>query len=407
MIMREQCDQEMISFLQQYITINTAQPNPDYESVCALFKAQAERDGFLYKHITLSSGKPVMIITYTGMDPSLPSLIINHHMDVVPALNTQQWKTPPFGGVITDDVIIGRGVQDMKGVGVVHYFALKALKSAGIQPQRTIHFLAVPDEEIGGFTGTQQFIETDCFKKMNAQFILDEGAPSGKPNTIAIKVSERKPIQIEITTTGSLAHGSKLNCFNAIHELTALLHKIVSKHYTQQKESISTADGLLLSLNITSLKAGVHNNNTTSFNMVPDSASATIDIRVPPTMKMRDALHFIENILHEHKNSGYIIHATVSDHETNNDYRTSLYNVLAQTIQECNLQPEPLFFEGSSDLRYYKTLGLDGIGLTPFTAHNAIHETNESLPITDVIQGKKIMIHFLKNFCVNKEKDNG
>ena len=407
MIILEQCDQEMISFLQQYITINTAQPNPDYESVCAFFKAQAEHDGFVYKKITLSSGKPVIIITYTGMDPLLPSLILNHHMDVVPAPNTQQWKTPPFAGLITDDVIVGRGVQDMKGVAVVHYCALKALKSAGIQPQRTIHFIAVPDEEIGGFTGTQQFVETDYFKTMNAQFILDEGIPSGKPNTIAIKVSERKPIQIEITTTGSLAHGSKLNCFNAIHELTALLHRVISKHQAQQKESSTIADGLLLSLNITSLKAGIHNNNTTSLNIVPDIASATIDIRVPPTMKMNDALQIIDTIVREHKNSSYIIHATVPDHTTNNDYHTPLYNALAQTIQECNLQVEPLFFEGSSDLRYYKTLGLDGVGLTPFTTHNAIHETNESLPIADLIQGKNIMVHFLKHFCVNKEKLNG
>lgn len=404
MIMLEQCDQEMISFLQQYITINTAQPNPNYESVCVFFKAQAEQDGLSYKRITLPSGHPVIVITYAGADPSLPSLILNHHMDVVPAPNIKQWKTPPFAGLITDDVIIGRGVQDMKGVGVVYYCALKALKNAGIQPQRTIHFLAVPDEEIGGFTGTQQFIETDYFKTMNAQFILDEGIPSGTPNTIAIKVSERKPIQIEITTTGSLAHGSKLNCFNAIHELTALLHKIVSKHSAQQQESLTTAQGLLLSLNITSLKAGVHSNNTTSLNVVPDIASATIDIRVPPTMKMNDALQCIENILREHTNSSYIVHATVPDDETSNEYHTPLYNALAQTIKECNLQPEPLFFEGSSDLRYYKTLGLDGVGLTPFTTHNAIHETNESLPITDLIQGKNIMVHFLKSFCVNKEK---
>ncbi len=404
MIMRDQCDQEMISFLQQYITINTAQPNPDYESVCALFQARADLDDFLYKKIILPSGHPVIVITYTGTNPLLPSLILNHHMDVVPALNTEQWKTPPFAGTIINDKMIGRGVQDMKGVGIVHYFALKSLKDSGLQPHRTIYFLAVPDEEIGGFTGTQQFIETDYFKQMNAQFILDEGIPSGKPHTIAIKVSERKPIQIEITTTGSLAHGSTLNCFNAIHELIILLRKIISQHQIQQKRSIANADGLLLSLNITSLKAGVHSNNTTSLNIVPNSASATVDIRVPPTMNMHDALHIIENIIHEHNNSSYIIRATVPDLTTNNNYLTPLYNALAQTIAECNLQSEPLFFEGSTDLRYYKSLGLDGVGLTPFTTPNAIHETNESLPITDLIQGKNIILRFLKNFCVHKEQ---
>lgn len=401
--MIEESNQEMISFLQKYLTINTTQPSPDYKSVCAFFKAQAEHDNFLYQCIMLPSGNPVIIITYPGTEPTLPSLMLNHHMDVVPALNSHQWITPPFDGTITDNLIVGRGVQDMKGVGVAHYFALKHLKDAGIQPQRTIHIVAVPDEEIGGFTGTQQFIETDAFKNMRAQFILDEGIPSGDSNTIAIKVSERKPIQIEITTTGSLAHGSKLNCFNAIHELTAILNKITMMHHAQQEKSSTIADGLLFSMNITSVTAGVINNNKTALNMVPETASATIDIRVPPTMSMHSVITTIETLLNEHKNSSYTIHATVPDHIDNSDYHTPLYNALTETIKEYNLQPEPLFFEGSTDLRYYTALGLNGVGLTPFTTSNAIHETNESLPIADLIQGKNIILHFLKKFCLTKE----
>ena len=95
----------MISFLQQYLRINSAQPNPDYESACALFQAQAEEDDFLYQKIVLPSGKPVVVITHEGTDSSLPSLILNHHMDVVPALNKEQWIADPFGGCIIDNII--------------------------------------------------------------------------------------------------------------------------------------------------------------------------------------------------------------------------------------------------------------------------------------------------------------
>lgn len=393
-------ERDMISFLQRYLRINTAQPNPDYESVCSLFQVQAEQDGFKYQKVMLPSGHPVIVVTYEGKDLLLPSLILNHHMDVVPALNEKEWLAGPFEGAIVDDVIIGRGVQDMKGVGVACYFALKALKDAGVQPRHTIHFVVVPDEEVGGFTGTRQFIQTDCFAHMNAQFVLDEGVSSGQSNTIAIKVSERKPIQIEIITKGSLAHGSKLNCFNAIHELTTILHTLVKHHAMQQQKSITQADGLLLSMNITSVTAGVISNNKTSLNIVPEKASATIDIRVPPTMKMNKIIHFIEDILRGYTNSSYIIHATVPDYEMGDDYCTPLYNVLAQTVHNYGMQPQPLFFEGSTDLRYYRALGLDGVGFTPFTTQSALHETNESLPIVDLIQGKNIMVNFLKNFCV-------
>jgi len=397
----------MISFLQHYLTIDTSHPNPDYKTVCALFKAQTKRDGFLYNEILLPSGKPVIVITHKGTNESLPSLVLNHHMDVVPAPNTNEWITPPFAGAIDNGIIIGRGVQDMKGVGAVHYYALKELADTGIRLARTVHIVAVPDEEIGGFTGTQQFVKTDFFCSMNVGFILDEGVPSGDLQTVAIKVTERKPLQIEITVTGALAHGSKLNSFNAIHELINILNTFIIHHKEQQNRSATHADGLLLSMNITSLTAGIRNNDHISFNIIPDNARATIDIRVPPTMLMHEVTDFIENIVEKSQHGSYAIHATVPDQPVENSYETPLYNSLTHAIKEYGLTPKPLFFEGASDLRFYKALNIDGVGFSPFTTHDAIHCTNESLPITDLIQGKNIIIHFLKNFCINKENTNG
>ncbi len=288
-------NKELVSFLQQYIRIDTTQPNPDYQKVCDLFKTYAQRDGFDCSIIILPSGKPVIIITHSGTNIALPSLLLNHHMDVVPALNTEQWIAPPFEGAVLNDMIIGRGSQDIKGLGAVHYFALKAIKDAGIKLEQTVHLTVVPDEEIGGFTGTQQFMGTDFFKKMNVKYVLDEGIPSGNEKKLLIKVSERKPLQIKITTTGSLAHGSKLNCFNAIHELISILHAFTILHNNQQEKSSSTADGLLLSTNITSLTAGVHNDNTTTLNIVPETASATLDIRIPQTIAVNDIIKIIDD----------------------------------------------------------------------------------------------------------------
>jgi aminoacylase len=397
-------DDEMISFLQKYLQINTAQPCPNYKAVCDLFKEQAECDGFDCNVITLPSQQPVIVISYYGSDFSASSLILNHHMDVVPATNATEWIAPPFGGAMCDTMIIGRGAQDAKGLGVVHYFALKALKDANLQLNRTIHMTIVPDEEIGGFTGTQQFIETDFFKRMNVRYVFDEGIASGKKNTLAIKVSERKPLQIRITTKGALAHGSKLNCFNAIHELVAILQKFTEFHRTQQHESAHRAEGLLISANITSLIAGVHNNNTMSLNIVPDCASATLDLRVPPTIATEQIEAMVKNIIAPYPQSEYEVLAAVIDQARSPSYETVLYTSLAQAITECGLVPEPFFFEASSDLRFYTALGLEGVGFTPFTVQDNMHGTNESVSLTDLIQARKIMMHFLQHFC--RENNN-
>ena len=151
-------DDQMISTLQEYIRINTTHPKPDYHSAIVLLKKRALVDGFTFKEVTLPSGHPVAIISFLGSDQTLPALALNHHMDVVPANNADEWIAKPFEAKIIDNELIGRGVQDMKGIGMVHYFALKSLKDSGFVPKRTIHMFAVQDEEVGGFKGTKEFI---------------------------------------------------------------------------------------------------------------------------------------------------------------------------------------------------------------------------------------------------------
>jgi aminoacylase len=61
---------------------------------------------------------PAVLITWAGKDPSLPSVLLNSHTDVVPVY-PEFWSTKdPFIPEINDQGdIIARGTQDMKCVG--------------------------------------------------------------------------------------------------------------------------------------------------------------------------------------------------------------------------------------------------------------------------------------------------
>src|SRR5690242_649082 len=96
---------EMISFLQEYIRIKTAMPNPDYEAVGRLFEVHAVRDGFIFNRHLLPSGYPCFVITAPGKNPALHSLILNHHMDVVPVFEPSLWTVDPFAGAIIDNTL--------------------------------------------------------------------------------------------------------------------------------------------------------------------------------------------------------------------------------------------------------------------------------------------------------------
>jgi aminoacylase len=389
----------MIEFLKKYIAIETVFPDPHYEEASALLMHQATLDGFKTKKIALNSGFPALIITFEGSKPTLPSLVLNHHMDVVQASPTPEWIAHPFAGEIHDGMIIGRGTQDMKGIGVLHYFALKALKDAGVQPKRTIHLIAVPDEERGGFEGAKLLLETEEFKQLAVGYAIDEGCPSGDASSLFIKVDERKPLQIRLTAKGERAHGSKLAAHNAAHDLIKVLHHIVAYH-SQQQELIPSADpGSLLSMNITSLDAGAYKEGIAALNVVSESASATVDIRIPPGMKIEEVKMWLTAQLQAFPSVTFHIEAAAEERLSQSHHETVLYKALSECIIELGLKPKPLIMEGASDLRFYLKQGIEGIGFSPFTTENLLHSINEAVSIADMIRGKELLIRLLLRMC--------
>ncbi|MBN8617888.1 MAG: M20/M25/M40 family metallo-hydrolase, partial [Anaerolineae bacterium] len=61
-----------------------------------------------------------------------PSLILNGHVDVVPAGELANWHYPPWQGTVTEDRVYGRGALDMKGGLCCAMYAAKAIRDAGL-----------------------------------------------------------------------------------------------------------------------------------------------------------------------------------------------------------------------------------------------------------------------------------
>ena len=88
--------------------------------------------------------KPIFVITWTGTEPKLPSIMLNSHMDVVPVFE-EHWTHPPFSAHMDNEgKIYARGSQDMKCVGMQYLAAIRSLKRDGIKLKRTIHVVFVP-----------------------------------------------------------------------------------------------------------------------------------------------------------------------------------------------------------------------------------------------------------------------
>ena len=117
-----------------------------------------------------------LVYTWAGSDPALAPVVLMAHQDVVPVTpgTEDDWKHPPFGGVIAEGSVWGRGAIDDKGSLVTLFEGVEALAQQGYKPKRTLILVSGHDEEAGG-TGAQAVAELFKSRGIKAQFVLDEG----------------------------------------------------------------------------------------------------------------------------------------------------------------------------------------------------------------------------------------
>lgn len=77
-------------------------------------------------------------------------LILNGHVDVVPAGPADMWDSPPFEPRIDEGWLYGRGAGDMKAGLTSNLFAMDALAHCGLAPGADVYLQSVVEEECTG-----------------------------------------------------------------------------------------------------------------------------------------------------------------------------------------------------------------------------------------------------------------
>ena len=149
--LRREVEEEVTSILRDLIRIDTTNP-PGNETAAANYVAQNLRhDGFECKLHESAPGRGNVITRLEGTGEKT-SLLLLSHLDVV-AANPDEWSVNPFGGVVKDGFVWGRGALDMKGMTAIELMALKLLKRNGVKLKGDVVLAATADEEQGGNAG--------------------------------------------------------------------------------------------------------------------------------------------------------------------------------------------------------------------------------------------------------------
>ncbi|MFO7626045.1 MAG: M20/M25/M40 family metallo-hydrolase [Candidatus Fermentibacteraceae bacterium] len=123
----------------------------------------------------ITVGGASLLFELRGSDPSLEPLLLTAHQDVVPADADDGWDHPPFGGIVENGVIHGRGALDFKCgyAGILE--ACETLLKQGFRPGRTLYLAMGHDEEIGGAAGAEGITRLLEDRAVMCAFALDEG----------------------------------------------------------------------------------------------------------------------------------------------------------------------------------------------------------------------------------------
>jgi len=380
-----------------------------------------------------------LLYIWQGSQPQLKPVLFITHSDVVPvdSQTINRWLYPPFSGEIADGFIWGRGSMDNKSNVIAQFIAIEQLIISGFQPKQTLLFSIGADEETGGNNGAKNIADYLLQNNLIPATILDEGGiiskniiPAISKPVALIGIAEKGYLTLYINVTQPGGHASmppektatsllakalfKLEnnpfpatmtqpikqMFDFLGPEMGLINKsifanlwltefLVNKKLTQ---SASTNASVKTTLAITQINAGI------AENVLPTSASATVNIRLLPGDRIETVREKIADIIN---NPDITIDIAASNvlpakqvtlnHEASSisETDTHFFRTLQVTINQLfpNTLVAPYLTITATDSRHFKFDNTNIYRFSPLPVNKEdlkrIHGINERISIED------------------------
>jgi acetylornithine deacetylase/succinyl-diaminopimelate desuccinylase-like protein len=431
---RIELEEDVVKLCQELIqipSVNFGEGKGDEKAAAEYVAAKMKEVGIESKIYESAPNRCSVVARIEGKDKSRPGLVVNGHLDVVPA-NAADWSVDPFSGAIKDGCIWGRGAVDMKNMDAMILAVIRLWARHNYQPERSIVIVFFGDEEAGGIYGSRWMAENHpevfagCSETISEVGGFSLTLLSGK-RVYAIEASQKGIEWMKITAEGVAGHGSMVNNANAVTRLTEAIAKI--GNYTWPQRITKTSDLFFQRISELSGKPYDRNNlqplidevgpmgkmigatlcNTTNptmleagykANVIPQSASAVVDGRTLPGFE-KELLDTVKSLVGEHVK----VESLVSDIPLEVEFGGPLVDAMIAAIKSEDPDgiPIPYLLSGGTDNKALAKLGIVGYGFSPlklppdldFTG--LFHGIDERVPIDSLQFGARTLFHFLVN----------
>jgi len=326
---------------------------------------------------------------YARIGKSSPNFCFAGHTDVVPVGDLKSWTVNPFGGVIKNQKLIGRGVSDMKGsiacfISAVSEFLKKNKKLKG-----SISFLITGDEETIAINGTQKVIEKLIEKKEKIDFcIVGEPTNENKLGDM-IKIGRRGSITGHLTILGTQGHVAYSYTYNNPSTIIVEILNNIKK----LKLDSGNKDFQPSNLEVTKITI-----DNSADNVVPAEAKASFNIRfnnLHTSSSLKKKLNKIFSSITKKSKANYKIKYNVSGESFLTKPSKTVYMIKNVIKKSTKINPVLSTTGGTSDARFIKKIApCIEFGLIAKT----IHQVDEMARVTDLKKLKNIYLDILVNY---------
>ena len=435
---------EAEGWLADLIKINTSNP-PGNEQIAAMYiSGILAKDGIRAEILDMAPGRSAVVARLRSSvvaDPS-KALLLVAHLDTVP-VDKSRWSVDPFGAVIKDGYLYGRGAIDDKGMVAANLAVFISLKRSMAHLNRDVIFLATDDEETSGEASIRNLIAKH-WDKFAAGFAINEGGnvflKNGKVQYTGVQADEKVAYNIAVIARGISGHASQPTKDNPVVHLAAAVAKIgnysapvrftsIARRYFEGlaaleddeigkwMRSMETPDRGEHAIRVISdasplwnsmlrdtiaptvLTAGVANN------VIPAEARANLNVRLLPGDTIDRVLNDLNKLVNDPQvklelqpNAG--LAAPSSSLES--DFYGVISKVVAQEFGGAPALPfQSTWLTDSAQLRLHQ---VQAYGLVPFPLAQEdlkrMHGDDERIPLASFEKGVDVLAKILSEFAV-------
>jgi putative selenium metabolism hydrolase len=202
-----------------------------------------------------------------------PTVLLNAHLDVVAEGDPREWEYPPFGGVVADGHLHGRGAMDIKGplALMTHAAAMTGARLPGdVVVAHTVF------EERGGL-GMKRLLE--------AGEVRPDVVVIGESTHGDICIGHRGRAEVEVVLRGLAGHASAPDrARNALDLLPSVLEAVAAVARTQPTDEV-LGPATVVPTDVAATPA--------SRNVIPDQVVVALDWRILPGTTEADLIQMV------------------------------------------------------------------------------------------------------------------